>query len=388
MNRFSPPLRRRYVLSSLALAVLMWMSAGMRPSPGPFGPSGEAAASTGGKRTAAYVYDRAGLTLRDSDAARLDQLNYSFALIKNGEVTGSHWQGIDVFKSYIQKHPHILPVLSIGGWGADGFSQAAATEDGRARFVDSTVLLMQRHGFMGVDIDWEYPGSSAAGIASSANDGKNFTLLLQALREGLNRLTAEDGKPRMLAVALGGDPSHIRKLDVQAIGALADQVNLMTYDLQTSGRASHHTPLYGSGDEYPHSVDRSVRSYTAAGIPREKIMIGAAFYGRSFTLNAQTDAPVFAKAGGGGKTLAYSRLKSVLAHAQTGFDEQAKAPYATDGSTFWTYDDPISIRHKGAYALENGLMGMMCWEYGGDADGELLAAMHDSLNPTARPSGA
>lgn len=63
---------------------------------------------------------------------------------------------------------------------------------------------MERHGFLGVDIDWEYPGSSAAGIASSANDRKNFTLLLQALREGLDSLTAQDGKPRMLAVALGG----------------------------------------------------------------------------------------------------------------------------------------------------------------------------------------
>ena len=77
-----------------------------------------------------------------------------------------------------------LEVLAIGGWGADGFSQAASTADGRARFVDSTLVLMERYGFLGVDIDWEYPGSSAAGIASSANDRKNFTLLLQALREG------------------------------------------------------------------------------------------------------------------------------------------------------------------------------------------------------------
>lgn len=47
----------------------------------------------------------------------------------------------------------------------------------------------------------------------------------------------------------------------------------------------------------------------------------------------------------------------------------------------------MSIYHKGAYALENSLMGMMCWEYGGDSSGELLAAMHESLNEafTARP---
>ena len=212
-------------------------------------------------------------------------------------------------------------------------------------------------------------------------------MLLQALREGLDRLTAQDGKPRMLAVALGGDPWHIRNLDVKAIGALCDQVNLMTYDLQAEGVASHHTPLYGASESYPQSVDLAVRSYVEAGLPRSKIMIGAAFYGRSFTLKQSTAQPVWAQAAGTGKSLTYDRLKTVLANAQTGFDEQAKAPYATDGTTFWTYDDPVSIHYKGAYALENGLMGMMCWEYGGDSSGELLAAMHDSLsgNLTARP---
>ena len=211
MKRFSLRPRRRFALRSLALASLMWLGTGIQASPGPFQPT-EAEAASSGRRTAAYVYDRAGLQLRDSDAPHLDQLNYSFALIQNGEVSGSHWQSIDVFRRYVERHPHILPVLAIGGWGADGFSQAASTADGRARFVDSTLVLMERHGFLGVDIDWEYPGSSAAGIASSANDRKNFTLLLQALREGLDSLTAQDGKPRMLAVALGGDPWHQREL--------------------------------------------------------------------------------------------------------------------------------------------------------------------------------
>ena len=191
----------------------------------------------------------------------------------------------------------------------------------------------------------------------------------------------------MLAVALGGDPWHIRNLDVKAIGALCDQVNLMTYDLQAEGVASHHTPLYGASESYPQSVDLAVRSYVEAGLPRSKIMIGTAFYGRSFTLKQNTAQPVWTQAAGTGKSLTYDRLKTVLADAQTGFDEQAKAPYATDGTTFWTYDDPVSIHYKGAYALENGLMGMMCWEYGGDSSGELLASMHDSLsgNLTARP---
>ena len=146
------------------------------------------------RKTAAYVFDRPDLVLRDEDAPMLDQLNFSFALLKDGMVTGDHWQSITTFTAYIAKHPHILPVVSIGGWGADGFSQSASTEEGRKRFVESTLDLMKRYGFLGVDIDWEYPGSPAAGIASSIDDRENFTLLMSALRNGLDELTKEDGK--------------------------------------------------------------------------------------------------------------------------------------------------------------------------------------------------
>lgn len=98
----------------------------------------------------------------------------------------------------------------------------------------------------------------------------------------------------------------------------------------------------------------------------------------------RSEDPLWTPASSTGKSLTYDRLKEVLAHAKTGFDEQAKAPYATDGLTFWTYDDPVSIYHKGAYVMENDLMGLMCWEYGGDSSGELLAAMSRSLDGSFR----
>lgn len=81
----------------------------------------------------------------------------------------------------------------------------------------------------------------------------------------------------------------------------------MTYDLQAEGVASHHTPLYGASESYPQSVDLAVRSYVEAGIPRSKIMIGAAFYGRSFTLKQSTSQPVWSPATGTGKSLSYDR---------------------------------------------------------------------------------
>lgn len=370
----------RFWWRSLALASMLWLGLSGGATPVTETSEETASAEIQQKRTAAYVFDRPGLVFEDRDAANLEQLNFSFGLIKNGEVNGDHWRSIDQFKAFIARHPHILPVLSIGGWGADGFSQAAATEEGRARFVDSTLVLMQKHGFLGVDIDWEYPGSAAAGIAADPADRENYTLLLKALREGLDRLTADDGKPRLLATAIGALPALIENIDCKAVGEVVDQINLMTYDLQTAKVASHHTALYGDA-RYPLSADHAVKAFTEAGIPKEKIMIGVAFYGRRFTLAEKTDAPVFAPATDiGADTLSYAKVLVLAKRAPALFDENAKAPYVFDGQSFVTYDDPVSIGHKGDYVLQNDLMGLMCWEYGGDPSGELLSAMHDSLN--------
>lgn len=369
---------RRFWWRSLVAASILWLGLGTVSTPSPLAVT-EAMAATP-KRTAAYVYDKAGLTFYDRDAQNLDQLIFSFALIKNGEVSASHWQNIEAFKAYVSKHPHIVPVLAIGGWGADGFSQASATANGRAKFVKSTINLMNKHGFLGVDIDWEYPGTSVAGIASSPKDGENFVLLLKDLRAALDEQSAQDGKQRYLTVALGAADDLVKRIDCKAVGEVVDQVNVMTYDLHTRRVASHHTALYASSPKYPASVDEAVQTFAKAGIPKSKMMIGAAFYGRAFTLSEQSDSPVFSAAkDSGSKSIPYASLLDKLKTAKTGFDEKAKAPYAVAGSTFYTYDDPTSIRHKGAYVLQNGLMGMMCWEYGGDSTGELLDAMRGGM---------
>ena len=164
-----------------------------------------------------YVFDGSKAKYRDGDAASIDQMFYSFALIRRGRVSVAHWKNFKKFQAYIQKHPHITPILSVGGWGADGFSQAAATAEGREAFVADVLQVMQQNGFLGVDIDWEYPGSSVAGIHSSPDDRENYTLLLQALRDGLDALTAADGMPRRLCVALSGSPDMAASIDCEAV---------------------------------------------------------------------------------------------------------------------------------------------------------------------------
>ena len=326
--------------------------------------------------TAAYVMDRQGLVFRDEDAGAIDQLNFSFGLVKDGRVTGSHWRSIDAYKAYVTRHPHILPVLSVGGWGAGGFSEAASTPEGRTGFVESTLALLEKHGFLGLDIDWEYPCSSAAQIASSPKDRENFTLLMEALRDGLDALTIKDGKHRLLACALGASASLVQNIECEKIGRIADQINLMTYDMYRSGFCGHHTALLPSGHAESMSAAQAVADYTAAGLPAEKIMLGCAMYAHVFAHDGQCMPPLFASSpSSGNETIPYFRIKAETS-LTFAMDDAAKAAYAYNKNRFLTFDNPASITCKLGYVKSNRLMGLMCWEYGEDNQGELLRAMH------------
>lgn len=50
----------------------------------------------------------------------------------------------------------------------------------------SALAIVKEYGLDGIDIDWEYPGTSLAGIASDRSDKENYTLLLAELRKTLD----------------------------------------------------------------------------------------------------------------------------------------------------------------------------------------------------------
>ena len=360
--RYSAPALAMFTAVALVIGTLV-----------PLGHGG-AALAEGKKLSAVYVYDRDNVVYRDEDAPAIDQLFFSFALFKKGHVSGDHWEGITQYQSFVEKHPNILPILSVGGWGADGFSQAAATLEGRTAFVEDVLALMQAYGFRGVDIDWEYPGSSVAGIQSSPDDRENFTLLLAAMRNGLDSLTVQDGVPRRLCIAVSGDPSSVNIIECGKVGAIVDQVNLMTYDMQDNHVATHHAPLYAPDGEAALSADACVRAYIQAGIPANKLMLGVAFFGHRWKVTGDTPLNHRAKKAG---TVTYTEIARLIAKKPDAvyYDETAQAPYYYNGKIFISYDDERSIAQKGLYVAQHGLMGLFSWEYGSDTTGRLLQAM-------------
>ncbi|MBQ8537017.1 MAG: glycoside hydrolase family 18 protein, partial [Clostridia bacterium] len=132
-----------------------------------------------------------------------------------------------------------------------------------------------------------------------------------------------------------------------------------------------------AGDQL--SGESAINHLVAQGVPKEKLVLGAAAYGRCWRQVQGGGSGLGQRAGtSGNKTYTYAQLKDMMKDYEAYWDEQAKAPYLFDGSQFISYEDARSARAKGEYAKANGLMGVMLWEYGKD-DGELIKALYEGL---------
>jgi len=335
---------------------------------------------------AAYVMDQNLPSVTAEDAKRLTHLNVAFGLIQNHMVQTSHLKNLGVFPELRQANPQITIILSIGGWGAGGFSEAAATRETRKIFVDSAITAMLQGGFDGIDIDWEYPCIAVAGIAADPKDKVNFTALCKELREALNRQSEQDKRPYFLSIAAGADQYFIDSTEMDQVQEVLDLVQLMTYDMRGGFQTltGHHTGLFtGTGDLNRISVDASVQLFLNAGVPRHKIVIGAAFYARKWKGVPDKNHGLYQMAeSSGGYGARYGELvRSYI--DQNGYkrywDDEAKAPYLFNGNEFISYDDPLSLKYKAQYVRENGLRGIMYWEHGGDETRTLLQTLYEEL---------
>ena len=123
-------------------------------------------------------------------AAKLTHINYAFANVKDGRVVEgfSHdAENYRVLAGVRKQHPHLRLLVSVGGWTwSKGFSDMAATPEGRRRFVESALDFVRRHDLDGFDVDWEYPGLPGDGNPHRPEDKANFTALMAELRAALD----------------------------------------------------------------------------------------------------------------------------------------------------------------------------------------------------------
>lgn len=305
---------------------------------------------------------------KNVDEKLLDAVIYAFVEINaDGTLLVPTPKYLNQLLNLRSQKPDLKVIAAIGGWGADGFSDAALTPTSRYNFARQVNKLINQYKLDGVDIDWEYPATSAGGIKSRPVDRENFTLLLTAIRDVI-------GDDKWLSVAATGDKGYInRSVEIDKIAPLINYFNLMSYDF-TAGETGelgkrHHANLYDSDLSLPgYNVDLWIKNLEAAGMPSSKILLGVPFYGRL----------------GANITRSYDELRKNYINKngyEYKFDAKAQAPYLVkDGNFAMSYDDPLSIYLKSQYILKNCLGGIFSWTSTYDQANILAKAMYDGIN--------
>lgn len=243
-------------------------------------------------RIIAYVTGRTDIP--SIGAEKLTHINYAFGHVSpTGEAvlsnpsSANHIANLRALKS---KNSHLKVILSIGGWGADHFSDAALTTLSRHKFADSAVDLVSRLELDGLDMDWEYPGQPGPGIKFRPEDKQNFTLWLEAVRLALDARSdrnARRGSDRYTLTIASADREYFDTTQMDLVHHYLDWVNIMAYDFfgSLTRTTGHHTALHRS-QRAPldtRDTESSVRQHLEAGIPAYKLVVGAGFYGKGWS---------------------------------------------------------------------------------------------------------
>lgn len=100
----------------------------------------------------------------------LQHLYYSFAYIDSSKFTITPMNNGDEdywaeFTALKKKKSTLKTYLSIGGWdlGGEVFSNLCRFPGKRSAFIKSALSVMEKYGFDGIDIDWEYPAAKDRG---------------------------------------------------------------------------------------------------------------------------------------------------------------------------------------------------------------------------------
>lgn len=286
---------------------------------------------------------------------------YAFARIEeNGRLVmnenNAMFKELQIFS---KKNPDLKILLSVGGWGHDAgdvspFSNMVQTVPTRKKFLDHTLSLLRKYNLHGLDLDWEYPtqrGNSPPG------DKEKYTTFVKELYDEFGKEASASGKPRLLLTAAVSAYEHIvtKAYEISKLSEILDALHLMTYDLHGAWetKVGHHTSMDGSDLlSVPHGLD----VWLKGGFPADKIVLGIATYGRTFTLASSASHDIGAPATRGGEKqiftdefgfAAYYEICQKARHGMTvNKNNIVMASYGYQGNYWVGYDDVTSIKYK------------------------------------------
>ncbi len=339
-------------------------------------------------RVVGYYAGRA--TMVDSfPVEKLTHIIFGFAHLKGTELHINNARDSATIQELIKlksRNPDLKVLISLGGWsGCASCSDVFSSKKGRKDFAKSAKKLCEYFKADGIDLDWEYPAIAGfPGHQYRTSDKENFTKLVKQLRKTL-------GKKQEISFAAGGFKQYIdSSIEWKKVMKKINFVNLMSYDLVNgyASKTGHHTALYSTPQQF-ECTDQAVNQLINFRVPKNKIVIGAAFYGKVWENVPDTANGLYQN----GKYIGNIMFRNfdTQMSVDSGFvyhwDSVAKAPYSYNAikKLFVTYDDKKSIALKTKYALNNRLGGIMFWELAYDAFDNGLLDVIDEVRKNHQP---
>ena len=320
------------------------------------------------------------ITLFDPWAAVQKTFTGDQAVSGNATLPGNFGQLAELKVLY----PHLRVSVAVGGWTlSTHFSTVLATPEGRETASESVLDFLRDYPvFDGVDFDWEYPGGGGLGSNSAdPADGTHYALFLGLVRSKLDQLGEERDRFYEISVASPAGSAKIANFNLAGVAAHIDFFNVMTYDFHGAWESVTGHLAGFEGDSTGYDIRTTIDLYRAAGVPPEKIVLGAPLYTRAWggvdggtnggygQTSTATAPGTFPDAPGmyDYKDLAEEWLAG-LGGWELYWDDSAGAAYlySEESRIFSSFETPGTIAFRAEWAQHQGLRGMMFWDLSSD----------------------
>ena len=250
-------------------------------------------------------------------------------------------------------HDHGAKILlSLGGWGNSwGFAPSVESQEARSIFIDNIISICENNNYDGIDIDWEHP--------DGFTQKNNLSDFIAELRQAFDELYPE----WLISMAVPVSNWSGQHYDFNSLIQNVSYFNAMTYDFHGSwtDHAGHNAPLYPSPANDPDGAVSTGFYYLSntRGIPRSKINIGLAFYGKQYNaldINQSFQGEV--------ASLLYNQYEHYINNGwDYNWDNTAQSPYLRNSAQdqIITIEDSNSIARKSDYVKNNQIGGLMIW---------------------------
>lgn len=278
------------------------------------------------------------------------------------------------FNSIKDSNPGLKTLAVVGGWTFNNpgdtefrFSDAVATAESRATFAASCVEFCRRYNFDGIDLDWEFPGvQGVIPHGGRAEDYVNYGLVVTEIR----KLFDAEPEPLILTVATPVGVSRLTAgFDLLTMQEGVDFFHLMTYNIHTHFQQDR---ILGASTDM-NFIFRNIKYLLGVGVKPNKIVLGLAAYGRTYTLQDPSchtdgcffvdgatfrcdDALGFMPIWAIDEIVKSGNYQSLVINQKTG-----NAELYVDQDLYINYDNAETYMEKYDYSSKSCFRGVMWW---------------------------